>query len=48
MRALDRELAAIAHRIIRNEKRGREQNPADLRALRDTVDEIIGRLEAGK
>lgn len=48
MRALNRDLKNIAGRIVKDDTQGKEPNPADLAALKETVDLIIERLEAGK
>jgi hypothetical protein len=45
LRSLQRDLKNIAERMIRDEKRGKDPDPADLLALRITVDLIIERLK---
>lgn len=45
MRELNRYLTDIARRIIRDDIRGKDPNPADLYALKVAVDLIIERLK---
>jgi hypothetical protein len=48
MRSLNRNLNAIARRIIRDDIRGKDPDPLDLLALRDAADAIIERLAASR
>ena len=44
MRALNRRLGKFALRIIKAEEKGKDPDPLDLLALKETVDLIIERL----
>ena len=45
MRALNRDLNTVAWRIIADDTDGKDPNPEDLKALKETVDLIIERLK---
>lgn len=46
VRSLNRDLKNIAGRIIKADAEGRDADPADLEALKETVDQLIEALKA--
>jgi hypothetical protein len=44
-RALERQLRAVALRVIRDDKKGKDADPADLVEMREVVDQIIEKIK---